>query len=110
MCTATGIAEDSFMAVFLSCRITHLCVIFEQNKKRNWKETVLLNVAECGRSYCAIVNIVGTGSTDGSRCSVGSLVSISSSNLSQDTSFPRCTRTPDARELVGQQICNGLES
>ena len=100
MCTATGIAEDSFMAVFLSCRITHLCVIFEQNKKRNWKETVLLNVAEFGRNYCVIVNAVDIGSIDGSRCSVASLVS----NLSQDTSFPRCTRTPDTRELVGQQI------
>ena len=100
MCTATGIAEDSFMAVFLSCRITHLCVIFEQNKKRNWKETVLSNVAECGRSYCVIVDVVDTGSIDGSRYSVTSLVS----NLSQDTSFPRCTRTPDTSELVSQQI------
>ena len=104
MCTATGIAEDSFMAALLSCPITHLCVIFEQNKKRNWKETVLLNVAEFGRNYCVIVNAVDIGSINGSRCSVASLVSISSSNLSQDTSFPRCTRTPDTSELVGQQI------
>ena len=77
MCTATGIAEDSFMAALLSCPITHLCVIFEQNKKRNWKETVLFNVAECGRNYCVIVNVVDTGSIDGSRYSVASLVSIS---------------------------------
>ena len=87
------------MAAFLSCRITHLCVIFEQEKERNWKETVLLNVAECGRRYCVIVNTVDIGSIDWSRYSVASLVSISSSDLSQDTSLRCCTRTLDTDEF-----------
>ena len=65
---------------------------------------ISLNVAECGRSYRVIVNAVHIGSIGEPRYSIASLVSISSSNLSQDTTLPRCTRTPDTSELVGQHI------